>query len=92
MNFMHHTKTTLLFIDYMEHWMILMPKHHNLRLLMEKYGLNAPVYIGDTDSDSDQSMMAGVPFVYVSYGFGVTDKYSLKFDSFTALTAYFLNQ
>ena len=91
-NFMHHTKTTPLFIDYMEHGMNLMPKHHNLRLLMEKYGLNAPVYIGDTDSDSDQSMMAGVPFVYVSYGFGVTDKYSLKFDSFTALTAYFLNQ
>ena len=91
-NFMHHTRTTSFFVDYMEHGMNLKPKHHNLQLLMEKHGLKAPVYIGDTESDSAQSMMAGVPFVFVSYGFGATENYSLKFDSFNALTAYFLNQ
>jgi phosphoglycolate phosphatase len=90
-NFMRHTETTPLFIDYMEHGMNLKPKHHNLRLLIEKHGLKAPVYIGDTDSDSKQSALAGVPFVFLSYGFGETDNYSLKFDSFTALTDYFLN-
>lgn len=91
-NFMHHTRTTSFFVDYMEHGMNLKPKHHNLQLLMEKHDLKAPVYIGDTESDSAQSMMAGVPFVFVSYGFGATENYSLKFDSFNALTAYFLNQ
>ena len=91
-NFMRHTKTTPLFLDYMEHGMNQQPKHHNLRLLMEKHGLKAPVYIGDTDADSYQSMLAGVPFIFVSYGFGVTDNYMLKFDSFTALKSYFLNQ
>lgn len=91
-NFMRHTKTTPLFLDYMEHGMNQQPKHHNLRLLMEKHRLKAPVYIGDTDSDSYQSMLAGVPFIFVSYGFGVTDNYTLKFDSFTALKSYFLNQ
>lgn len=91
LNFMRHTKTTPLFLDYMEHGMNLKPKHHNLQLLIEKHGLKAPLYIGDTDSDSKQSELAGVPFVFVSYGFGETDSYSLKFDSFTALTTYFLN-
>jgi len=91
LNFMRHTKTTPLFLDYMEHGMNLQPKHHNLQLLIEKHGLKAPLYIGDTDSDSKQSELAGVPFVFVSYGFGETDSYSLKFDSFTALTTYFLH-
>jgi len=90
-NFMRHTKTTSLFIDYMEHGMNMKSKHHNLRLLIEKHGLKSPVYIGDTDSDSKQSELAEVPFVFMSYGFGETDNYSLMFDSFTALTTYFLN-
>ncbi|MBK5196571.1 MAG: HAD family hydrolase, partial [Proteiniphilum sp.] len=45
-NFMRHTKTTSLFIDYMEHGMNMKSKHHNLRLLIEKHGLKSPVYIG----------------------------------------------
>lgn len=89
-NFMKHTGTRHLFIDYMEHGMNLMPKHHNLKLLIDKYRLQSPVYIGDTDSDSKQSAMANVPFVFVSYGFGQTENYALKFSSFPELTEYFL--
>ncbi|MDR0333350.1 MAG: HAD family hydrolase [Dysgonamonadaceae bacterium] len=90
-NFMNHTRTTHLFEDYMEHGMNLQPKHHNLRLLIEKHGLKSTVYVGDTDSDAVQSAIAGVPFVFVTYGFGDTDKYTLKFDSFPELTNYFLD-
>lgn len=90
-NFMKHTKTRHLFIDYMEHGMNLMPKHHNLQLLIDRHGLKSTVYIGDTDSDSKQSAMANVPFVFVSYGFGQTDDFALKFDSFPQLTDYFLH-
>lgn len=49
-------------------------KAENMRLLVERNGLKAPVYIGDTQGDCDASREAGVPFVYASYGFGeVTD-------------------
>ncbi len=89
-NFMKHTGTGHLFIDYMEHGMNLMPKSHNLQLLIDKHQLQSPVYIGDTDSDATQSALAGVPFVFVSYGFGQTTNYALKFDSFPELAHHFL--
>jgi phosphoglycolate phosphatase len=76
--------------DVMAHGSNGMPKSHNISLLVEKYRLQHPVYVGDTPGDSEQSKIAGVPFVYVSYGFGVTDQYELKFDSFEELTSYFL--
>jgi phosphoglycolate phosphatase len=68
-----------------------MPKQHNIKLLMDKHGLKSPVYVGDTAGDCEQSRLAGIPFVFVSYGFGTTDDYDLKFDDFTSLTNYFLN-
>jgi len=68
-----------------------MPKHHNINLLIEKHGLKAPVYIGDTAGDGEQTRLAGIPFVFVSYGFGTTDDYDVKFDDFGSLTNYFLN-
>ena len=73
------------------HGINLMPKHHNIQLLIEKYDLKKPVYVGDTAGDSDQSKLAGVPFVFVSYGFGKTENYSLKFDDFNAFTQYFVS-
>ncbi|MGN1345900.1 MAG: HAD family hydrolase [Eubacteriales bacterium] len=45
-------------------------KADNLRLVMERCGLNHPVYVGDTVSDSTAARTAGLPFVYAKYGFG----------------------
>ncbi len=90
-NFMNHTKTTHLITDYMEHGMNLKPKHHNLKLLIDKHRLVSPVYIGDTDSDRRESDLAGIPFIYMTYGFGDTEKYSLKFDSFPELVEHYMN-
>ncbi len=89
--FMRHTRTRHLFLDYMEHGMNMRSKHHNLQLLKAKHGLQTPLYIGDTDSDSHQSALAGIPFVFVSYGFGTTDHYQLRFNSFPDLVTYFVN-
>ncbi len=89
-NFMKHTKTSHLFTDYMEHGQNLQPKSFNLQLLKQRNGLEKPVYVGDTDSDSRQSTIAGIPFVYMAYGFGKTDSYSLKFNSFPEFTHYFI--
>ena len=90
-NFMNHTRTTHLFEDYMEHGQNLQPKSFNMKLLRERNSLENPVYIGDTDGDSQSSRSAGLPFVFMTYGFGKTDDYALKFDSFTELTEYFMN-
>ena len=68
-----------------------MPKQHNIKLLAEKHGLKNPYYVGDTLGDGEQSRLAGIPFVFVSYGFGDTDDYDLKFDDFHSLSTYFLN-
>lgn len=75
--------------DTMAHGVNFKPKNENLKYLVDKYSLKKPVYVGDTDSDRKQSELANIPFVYVSYGFGQTDKYDLKFDSFTELTDHF---
>ncbi|TWR25798.1 HAD family hydrolase [Mucilaginibacter pallidiroseus] len=68
-----------------------MPKHHNIKLLTHKHKLTHPYYIGDTAGDGEQTRLAGIPFVFVSYGFGTTADYDLKFDDFTSLTNYFVN-
>ena len=69
----------------------LMPKHHNIQLLTDRHQLTNPVYIGDTLGDGEESRKAGIPFILVTYGFGDTDDYDLKFDDFKALTAHFMS-
>jgi len=76
--------------DELAHGVNFMPKSHNIKLLADTHGLKKPVYIGDTAGDGEQSRLAGVPFVFVSYGFGKTDDYDVKFDDFPSLTKYFL--
>ena len=78
-------------IDEIAYGINYMPKSHNIKLLIEKHNLQTPVYVGDTDGDAEQSRLAGIPFVFVSYGFGETDNYDLRFDSFIDFTKYFMN-
>lgn len=48
-------------------------KGENIKLIIERNNLNAPIYVGDTTSDCSASKLAGIPFVYASYGFGHVD-------------------
>jgi len=68
-----------------------MPKHYNIKQLIDRHNLKSPVYVGDTEGDSEQSRLAGIPFVFVSYGFGATDDHDIRFDSFTAFKEYFMS-
>lgn len=68
--------------DTMAHGMNYRPKHENIKYLIDKYHLQAPIYIGDTDSDKKQSDLLDIPFGFVSYGFGDTKNCNLRFDSF----------
>lgn len=48
----------------------LLPKFENIREVVAQYGLQAPVYVGDTLGDLEASQQAGVPFIFATYGFG----------------------
>ena len=48
----------------------LLPKSENIREIVAQYGLQAPVYVGDTLGDLTASEAAGVPFIFATYGFG----------------------
>lgn len=64
-------------------------KAENMQLLIEKYNLQHPVYVGDTDGDCSEAHQAGIPFVWMSYGFGKTNNYDLRFDTFAQMVEHF---
>lgn len=90
-DFMNYTDTNDYFIDYIEYGSNFQPKNVNIRTLMERYDLKAPVYVGDTDSDRKQADLAYIPFVFAAWGFGKTHFYKYKFDNMQELTEYFMN-
>ncbi len=89
--FMKYTETAHLFTDYAEYGQNFKSKNHNLRLLIERNNLNSAIYIGDTDGDNRETRKAGIPFGFVTYGFGNTEDFDVKFDSFRELTEYFMS-
>lgn len=46
------------------------PKAENIKDIVNDYGLKTPVYIGDTPGDFNSATKAGVPFIFISHGFG----------------------
>ena len=48
-------------------------KGENIRMVMERNGIEKAVYVGDTQSDCDAARQAGIPFIHASYGFGNVD-------------------
>ena len=63
-------------------------KAENIRLVIERNGLDSPVFVGDTISDGSAARTAGIPFVYAKYGFGElckrgrTDDYDEAIENF----------
>lgn len=45
-------------------------KADNIRLIVEKYSLENPLYVGDTIMDYEACQKASCPFVFARYGFG----------------------
>lgn len=87
--FMNRAGITEYIVDEMAYGFNLKPKNHNIKLLIKKHNLHSPVYVGDTDIDRVESEMAGIPFVFVSYGFAVAEKYDLTFENFDSLVKHF---
>jgi phosphoglycolate phosphatase len=61
------------------------PKAENLRRLVERNRLSAPVFVGDTEGDHAAAQACGVPFVHVSYGFGACPAAPAQAATFGAL-------
>lgn len=80
-----------LFKDY-ECWgRTYLSKAENIKLVAQRNGLKAPVYVGDTALDGLSSREAGVPFVHAAYGFGTTDDCDAAINSFSELLELFGN-
>ena len=47
-----------------------MPKSENIRLVVERNGLDDAIYVGDTRGDYDSAMSAGTKFIHAAYGYG----------------------
>ncbi|MCR5734571.1 MAG: HAD family hydrolase [Lachnospiraceae bacterium] len=45
-------------------------KAGNIRIIIDRFGLKSPLYVGDTQMDADACKEAGVPICYAAYGFG----------------------
>ena len=45
-------------------------KADNIKKLVEKYSMKAPLYVGDTIMDQKACIEAGCPFCFAEYGFG----------------------
>ena len=45
-------------------------KADNIRLVVERNGLESAVYVGDTAGDERSAHSAGIPFIYANYGLG----------------------
>jgi phosphoglycolate phosphatase len=61
-------------------------KADNIRLVIERNGLNNPIYVGDTQGDATAAGAAGVPFIFARYGFGDVKEYAGVIASLTELT------
>ena len=64
----------------------LMYKADNIRLVAERNGYKAPVYVGDIQGDQDASHEAGAAFIHAAYGFGSADAPEAVIGKFSQLT------
>ena len=60
-------------------------KGETIKRLMEQHHISSACYIGDTQGDLDASDMAGIPFVYCTYGFGQVSHLWKSIDKFDDL-------
>lgn len=64
-------------------------KGHTILALMEKHHITSCAYIGDTQGDLEATRVAGIPFVWASYGFGRPEGYEARVDAFRELLSVF---
>ncbi|MBR6045042.1 MAG: HAD family hydrolase [Ruminococcus sp.] len=71
--YMDHCGFPELFCDFESAGATGMPKADNIRLVMERQGVDKCVYVGDTRGDEEAARGAGVAFIHAAYGFGTPE-------------------
>jgi phosphoglycolate phosphatase len=67
-------------------------KGDNIKLIIERNNISRAVYVGDTQGDCDGANIAGIPFVYASFGFGSVDRYDYVIEEIEGLCEIFLKR
>ena len=62
-----------------------LPKGENIKLVMERNGIDRAVYLGDTQGDLNAADLTDIPFIYAAYGFGSVDRETARINSLTEL-------
>ena len=75
------------FKDYEEWGRTFKSKAENIRLVMERNGIDRAVYVGDIQKDSDAAHEAGIDCIWAAYGFGEINDAIARIDSFGELPA-----
>lgn len=91
-DFLRWAKLDTYIIDQETHGRTRQSKAENIKAVVQRNQLKAPVYIGDTESDAQAAHLAGVPFVFVAYGFGKVENAAVTFHSFRELVDAFMTE
>lgn len=65
------------------------PKDVNLKAIVDRNNLQAPVYVGDTPGDLEASQKAGVPFIHAGYGYREVNEYEHRLERVSDLSTLF---
>ena len=68
--FFSGNRTGAFFDDYENAARTGLSKGENIRLVMERNGVERAVYVGDTSGDRAAARLAGIPFIHAAYGYG----------------------
>lgn len=87
--FLEHHQLGSYFEDFACYGDARKPKAENIREVISRNNLQAPVYIGDTQGDCDGSKTNNIPFIFATYGFGTADMQDARIDKITDLKQLF---
>lgn len=90
--FFHAHNMKKYFIDFEHPGRTGLTKGENIKLIINRNNLKNPMYVGDTQGDRNAARLAGIPFVYASYGFGSVEDYDYKIDRFPELVDMYFRQ
>lgn len=73
------------FVDFEMYGRTQLVKGENIKLIMKRNHITNAVYVGDTLKDQEACKIAGIPFIYASYGFGDVKQYDARINEFKDL-------
>ncbi|MBR5898944.1 MAG: HAD family hydrolase [Muribaculaceae bacterium] len=91
-NFLAYTGLAPYFEGTLSYGETLCPKADNIKSVVNKYALQSPVYVGDTQGDCNSAHKAGVPMMFASYGFGTCTDAEYSASDFNNLVSHFLSE